>query len=1042
MQRKTLKLVQININGISRKLEELHLLATTHKLDIITVQESKLQQNHKTPTIADYSTHRTDRKHKQGGGLVTFIHKDITYTPIQIPQQINVRKTEIQTIRVHLTQKKQLYISNMYIPPRQTTDPDHSTEDEDINRAFSFLESLGPHIITGDINAHSSICFGQSEDHRGALITDILTNSTQIILNSNTPTRQPHADQEPTAPDISTASNTISNKISWKTLTELSSDHLPILITFNSRSLIRQQPARRSFTNYHKANWEGFTAEIEEALADVEPPQNVHQANAILSNLILSADKHNIPKGKIHSRHKLLPQEIRTVIQHRNDIRRNNPKDQEIPQLNQLIDRQIQEHKTQLWKEHLEDDWDHRHNTHKLWKTIGALSNKKPTSNPNTSISFGNKTATNDKEKAASFNKQFANTIKHETNPNNRVIDRQTRNLQSEQIDLTEQQIITAIKNSKTNNSTGPDDINIRHLKHLGPRAISYLTRTYNTALNSNTIPKIWKTAKIVPIPKPNKDLSIGTSYRPIALLSPLAKTLEKIILPYITENINLPDHQHGFRQHRSTTTALHQINNLITTGFNQNQPPQRTVAIALDMSKAFDTVHLHKLIQKLHRTRIPTTVIKYIANYIKGRTQYTLLNGTKSNSRNTKTGVPQGGVLSPTLFNIYMADLPAPPPNVHTLSYADDITVLSTHTSPAAAQSQVQQYLEDIHTWTEANQLSLNASKTTTTLFTPDPAQYSLTLNLSINGVTLPTVKNPKILGLTLDPKMNYSAHIQNTHKRASQTIGMLKALTSTHWGKTKETLATTYKTITRPIIEYANTIWSPVISATNIGALQTVQNSALRTITGCTRDTNAVHLHQETKILPIEMHLKLHASQLRQQAQHPDHTLHALTRQLPTPRLKKQTVFNNRNYTYNLDVNHENASAATVKENLRAIHDHHVTETISRQPNNKVLDQPAPPIHKSEEELEHSMRRTLAQLRTNKSPLLQSYLNKINPGVHPTSSCPLCGHDNHDTRHLFQCPVIPTSLVPDDLWRNPAGVERLVAEWRGALGRPPEEA
>ena len=269
-----------------------------------------------------------------------------------------------------------------------------------------------------------------------------------------------------------------------------------------------------------------------------------------------------------------------------------------------------------------------------------------------------------------------------------------------------------------------------------------------------------------------------------------------------------------------------------------------------------------------------------------------------------------------------------------------------------------------------------------------------------------------------------------------------MLKALTSTHWGKSKETLTTTFKTITRPIMEYASTIWSPITSTTNLKHLQTVQNSALRTITGCTRDTNVAHLHQETKILPVETHLKLHASQLRQQAQHPDHTLHALTRQLPAPRLMKQTVFYNRNYTFNLDISPENASGETIKENIKAIHSHHVATHLQGQPINKVLDGPAPPIHKSEEALDHSTRRTLAQLRTNKSPLLLSYLHKIDPGSHPTPGCPLCGHGNHDTRHLFQCSVLPTSLVPDDLWNNPAAAARLAAEWRGALGRPPENA
>ena len=131
------------------------------------------------------------------------------------------------------------------------------------------------------------------------------------------------------------------------------------------------------------------------------------------------------------------------------------------------------------------------------------------------------------------------------------------------------------MKQSKNNNSSEPDNINIKHLKHLGPIAIKHLTNLYNVTINTNTIPQIWKSSKIIPIAKPNKNPSLPFSYRPIALLSPIAKTLEKIILPHITTNIILPTHQHGFRAANSTTTALHQINNIILTGFNKKKPPR-----------------------------------------------------------------------------------------------------------------------------------------------------------------------------------------------------------------------------------------------------------------------------------------------------------------------------------------------------------------------------------------------------------------------------------------------------------------------------------
>ena len=119
-------------------------------------------------------------------------------------------------------------------------------------------------------------------------------------------------------------------------------------------------------------------------------------------------------------------------------------------------------------------------------------------------------------------------------------------NIQGYNITLTTSQVQEAIKQSKNNNSQGPDKLNIRHLKHIGPLGLAFLTSMFKTALNKNIIPHTWKLANIVPIPKPNKDTDKGTSYRPISLLSVIAKTLEKSLLPYITANIPNTPMQHG----------------------------------------------------------------------------------------------------------------------------------------------------------------------------------------------------------------------------------------------------------------------------------------------------------------------------------------------------------------------------------------------------------------------------------------------------------------------------------------------------------------
>src|SRR4029077_1762601 len=157
---------------------------------------------------------------------------------------------------------------------------------------------------------------------------------------------------------------------------------------------------------------------------------------------------------------------------------------------------------------------------------------------------------------------------------------------------------------------------------------------------------------------------------------------------------------------------------------------------------------------------------------------------------------------------------------------------------------------------------------------------------------------------------------------EKADKSLNVVKALTSTTWGKQKETLITTYKAITRPIIEYGSTLWSPIISETNLNKIQTTKNTALRIITGCTADTNIQHLHNETEILPLRNHLKLHASQLRRKAQLPTHPLHHLTKQNPSRRQMKQTIFENNSFTTNRDTNQTNATTETIKQNIKEIH------------------------------------------------------------------------------------------------------------------------
>ena len=227
----------------------------------------------------------------------------------------------------------------------------------------------------------------------------------------------------------------------------------PLTHNYHIRHDYRLQQNRRTVTNYKKADWTQFTEDTESAFAQTTIPTNIHTANRIFTNIILMADKQNIPKGKMHSNCRLLPEDIVGKISQRNNIRIANTCDPALKLLNEEITSDIQN----IWKEQLDAHWDHRHNTHTLWKTI----------------------------QNSNYTQTHCELFHQTTHKTNRHINRATHNIQGYNITLTTSQVQEAIKQSKNNNSQGPDKLNIRHLKHIGPLGLAFLKSMFNkTALN------------------------------------------------------------------------------------------------------------------------------------------------------------------------------------------------------------------------------------------------------------------------------------------------------------------------------------------------------------------------------------------------------------------------------------------------------------------------------------------------------------------------------------------------------------------------------
>jgi hypothetical protein len=520
---------------------------------------------------------------------------------------------------------------------------------------------------------------------------------------------------------------------------------------------------------------------------------------------------------------------------------------------------------------------------------------------------------------------------------------------------------------------------------------------------------------------KPGKSPELGTSYRPVSLLCPSAKVLERLLLPYLTESLSTQPTQHGFKPNHSTVTALLPLVVTTAEGFNEKQPPARTTAVAIDLSKAFDCVPHDLLLSKISNTSLHHNIVRWLISYLRGRTARVSHNSRISKPKQVRFGVPQGSVISPILFNFFIADIPTHPETT-TSSYADDFNSFHSSSKIDTSTRILNEHIAMILPWCEENGMSLAPEKSSVTLYTPDTKQSTLQPQVKAYSTTIPLEKYPKILGVTLDTHHTFKPHILNSSSKASSRLRILKAVAGTSWGYETETLINTYKSLIRPILNYAAPIWYPAAKPSNIQKLQVIQNQALRICLGCHKKSSISHLHSEAKILMVDQHLELLSKQFLASALRPDHPSHSLVTRPEDSRKMKPTLQSRFVESLSPYLINGTLPPNSYKQTIKSIHTSSVEKAISLAEPNRVLGYPPPEIDPSESSLPRLTRTTLSQLRSSYCRRLRSYQNRINPDTSPT--CPHCKQTDHTTHHLFNCRAYPTKLLPQDLWKNPTQV------------------
>lgn len=860
--KRPLRILQWNSEGINTKLSELKVFLEEYKIDIALIQESKLTEKKASPSFKGYAVIRGDRKGAEhpGGGLLTLIKETIVFKENGHSQRDGV---EMLSVSVHQSGKRWLSINNIYAPPRQGLD-------------LSWIPVEENHIIAGDFNGHNPVWDEeQPSDPRGEHILDwMLDNGLECKNNPNDPTRLNPGTAGHSSPDVTFVSPSIAPKTKWTVVDEtaMGSDHYPIIVEVKDSNVqtISTTPFRTRWRT-KDVNWEEFRGAVEEAIPSDSSHLSLSSRIAVFSDILIEAGKVHVRKTKPSRSKFAMNPRIKGLIKTRNALRREvRTKRSEWIAARKEVREAQEEAKVEAWSNYVENlatDED----TSKVWRVIKSLDGSPTSSAPNEALCHNGKTITSNKAKADIFAKNYASVSSLTFSKEERNEIRNVKKALSSPceeappVPFTMRELKKALSKMRRNGAPGADDIPPAFLKELGPKALGELLELFNICFVSSEIPQQWRHGIIIPLLKAGKPASEVDSYRPISLTSCVVKLLERMIsnrLYTMAENGNwISDQQAGFRKGYCTEDQIIKLVQRISDGF-QRKPMERTVIALLDYSKAYDRTWRERLLKKLMDLGVPMQYTRWIAAFLRTRTAEVMINGTMSKRVRMKQGLPQGSVLAPLLFVLFINDIMKDmPEDVCASLFADDSAVYATDQKLSRAQEKVQKGVSVIEEWSRDNKLDLNVKKSCMFFFSTDPHEASWRPTVFLRGSRMKFGEGeqercPKFLGIRLDRTLCFSDHVNDVCESVVRRCRMLACLAGRAWGWKKKDLRRIYIAMMRSIMDSAAAAWQPFLMPSQFEKLEAAQNRCLRLITGQYQNTSREILRLEADIPSYRTH------------------------------------------------------------------------------------------------------------------------------------------------------------------------------------------
>lgn len=838
-------ILQWNCRGVKANFNELLILTTLLSPKILCLQETFLKESDDIQ-VKNYSSYHYKQTNcqKASGGTSILIHSNVPHSKIDI-------NTNLQAVAVKVTLSKVISICSIYVPPNS------KLKQDDLETLI--LQIPQPFILVGDFNGHSELWGCNDKNEKGKILEEFILENDLCLLNNKTSTYLHPASGSYTSIDLSICHPSLFLDFDWSVCEDShGSDHFPIIIKEIDQSINENNPK----WNFTKANWDKFKCLCEQKINVVDFSQ-LDDPVLTFTNILLDIANECIPKSKPSNKKKRpwFNDQCKEVIKDRkNSLNHFKKYPTKVNLENTRImrakaRRTIKQAKRTSWQNYI-SKINSRTSMKNVWNMLRKISGK----NKNLSYSHikSNDNTFESKEEitnilgknfhknssSSNYNPQFQ---KFKEEKEKVTIDFSSDNNETYNLPFTLSELIESLEDAN-DSASGPDEIHYQILKHLPPSSLNSLLEIFNLIWKRGSFPDLWSKATIIPIPKPNKDVTNPTNYRPIALTSCICKTLERIInkrlVWYLESNNVISNNQTGFRKNRSTNDQLVKLETFIRNGFAKKQ---HVVAIFFDLEKAYDTTWKYGILKDLQNIGLRGNLPIFISNFLSNRSFKVKIDSTFSQSYEQEQGVPQGSILSPTLFNIKINNITkCLDSDVDCSLYVDDFLICYRSRYMERIEEKLQDNLNKIEEWTLQNGFKFSKTKTHAVHFCN---QHLLHLDpvLKINNSPISVLEEAKFLGVIFDKKLSFIPHIKALKLKCLKAINLMKVISSTDWGGDKKTLLNIYRSLIRSKLDYGSIVYGSARKS-YLKQLDTIHHQGLRLALGAFRTSPIESLYAES--------------------------------------------------------------------------------------------------------------------------------------------------------------------------------------------------